>query len=214
MACTESLLGSAFGVGRPPRVAHAGVLAVLLAAGCGKPLPPPAPPPKVAATELNRLMPLEDATVYSYDTVTEPSGERGLLILEIRRPRPDMAELIVAGRTRRLTVNVHDIAHATGGFLLKEPLALGATYKGDFGNVRVTGVDQSVTLPAGAYTGCLETTEEAVSADGEKRTVTLFCPGVGITRRETEAEHEGLRATERITLKSFGPRFDPSAPPP
>jgi hypothetical protein len=198
-------------VGRPPFVPHVTVLAVLLAAGCGKPPPPAAPPPKVSATALNRLLPLENATVYSYDTVTEPSGERGLLILEVRRPRPDMAELIVAGRTRRLIVNAHDIAHATGGFLLKEPLTVGATYKGDFGTVRVTSVDKAVTLPAGAYTGCLETTEEAVSADGEKRTVTLFCPGVGIAQRETEAEQEGLRATERITLKSFGPRFDPNA---
>jgi hypothetical protein len=205
MACTD------FFGGRPPFVAHAGLLVVVVAVGCGKPPPPAAPPPPVVTTELNRLLPLEDATVYSYDTVTEPSGERGLLILEIRRPRPDMAELIVAGRTRRLIVNARDIAHATGGYLLKEPLTVGATYKGDFGNVRVTGVDKAVTLPAGAYTGCLETTEEAVSADGEKRTVTLFCPGVGIARRETEAEQEGMSATERISLKSFGPRFDPNA---
>jgi hypothetical protein len=187
------------------------VLGVAVAAGCGKPPPPSAPPPRLATTELNRFLPLEDATVYSYDTVTEPSGERGLLILEIRRPRPDMAELIVAGRTRRLTVNAHDIAHATGGYFLKEPLTVGATYKGDFGTVRITGVDKSITLPGGAYTGCLETTEEAVSADGEKRTVTLFCPGVGIAQRETEAEQEGMRATERISLKSFGKRFDPNA---
>jgi hypothetical protein len=200
-------------VGRPPSVAHGCVLAVLVAVGCGKPPPPSAPPPKLATTELNRLLPLEDATIFSYDTVTEPSGERGLLILEIRRPRPEMAELIVAGRTRRLIVNAHDIAHATGGYLLKEPLTVGATYKGDFGNVRVTGVDKSVTLPAGAYSGCVETTEHAVSNEGEKRTVTLFCPGIGIARRETEAEQEGMSATERISLKSFGPRFDPNAAP-
>jgi hypothetical protein len=199
------------GVGRPPFGAFKALLVVAVTAGCGKPPPLSAPPQKVATTELNRLLPLEDGTVYSYDTVTEPSGERGLLILEIRRRRPDMAELVVAGRTRRLIVNAHDIAHATGGYFLKEPLTVGATYKGDFGTVRITGVDKSVTLPAGAYTGCLETTEEAVSAEGEKRTVTLFCPGVGITRRETEAEQEGMQATERITLKSFGPRFDPNA---
>lgn len=197
--------------GRPPFGAFAGVLAVAVSAGCGKPPPPPAPPPRLAASQLNQLLPLEDGTVYSYDTVTEPSGERGLLILEIRRRREDMAELVVAGRTRRLVVNAHDIAHATGGYFLKEPLTAGATYKGDFGTVRITGVDKTITLPAGAYTGCLETTEEAVSAEGEKRTVTLFCPGVGITQRETEAEQEGMRATERITLKSFGPRFDPNA---
>jgi hypothetical protein len=82
MACTD------FFGGRPPFVAHAGLLVVVVAVGCGKPPPPAAPPPPVVTTELNRLLPLEDATVYSYDTVTEPSGERGLLILEIRRPSP------------------------------------------------------------------------------------------------------------------------------
>jgi len=155
---------------------------------------------------VHRYLPLEDKTVFSYETSTE-SGERGLLILEVRRPRTEHAELVVAGRARRLTVNAHDIAHVTGGFLLKEPLVAGATFKGDFGKVTITNVARSVTLPAGSYSGCLETLEEAVTTEGEKRTTTVFCPGVGIALRETEAEQEGLRASERIALKSFGPRF-------
>jgi len=153
---------------------------------------------------VHRYLPLEDGTVFSYETSTD-YGERGLLMLEVRRPRPDHAELVVAGRARRLTVNAHDIAHVTGGFLLKEPLTAGATYKGDFGKVTITNVARSVTVPAGTYAGCLETVEEAVTTEGEKRTTTVFCPDVGITLRETEAEQEGLRATERIALKSFGP---------
>lgn len=155
---------------------------------------------------VHRYLPLEDKTVFSYETSTE-SGERGLLILEVRRPRTEHAELVVAGRARRLTVNAHDIAHVTGGFLLKEPLTAGATFKGDFGQVTITNVARSVTLPIGAYSGCLETLEEAVTTEGEKRTTTVFCPDIGIALRETEAEQEGLRVSERIALKSFGPRY-------
>lgn len=155
---------------------------------------------------VHRYLPLEDKTVFSYETSTE-SGERGLLILEVRRPRAEHAELVVAGRATRLTVNAHDIAHVTGGFLLKEPLTHGATFKGDFGKVTITNVARSVTLPIGAYSGCVETLEEVVTAEGEKRTTTVFCPDVGIALRETEAEQEGLRASERIALKAFGPRY-------
>jgi hypothetical protein len=153
-------------------------------------------------------MPLEDRTVYTYETRTD-TGERGLLMLEVRRPRPDLAELVVAGRARRLTVNEHDIAHVTGGFLLREPLTAGATWKGDFGRVVVTNANRDVKVAAGAFSGCLETLEEVVTTAGEKRTTTVFCPGVGITVRETEAEKDGLHASERISLKAFGPRFTP-----
>jgi hypothetical protein len=32
---------------------------------------------------------------------------------------------------------------------------------------------------------------------------------VGIALRETDAEKDGLQASERISLKAFGPRFTP-----
>ena len=41
-----------------------------------------------------------------------------------------------------------------------------------------------------------------------------FCPGVGITVRETEVEQDAQHATERIELKSFGKRFAVETPPP
>jgi hypothetical protein len=169
------------------------------------PEPPPAPPSKLG---VHRLMPLEDRTVYTYETRTD-TGERGLLMLEIRRPRPDLAELVVAGRARRLTVNAHDIAHVTGGFLLREPLTAGAAWKGDFGRVVITNANRDVEVAAGVFSGCLETLEELVTTEGEKRPTTVFCPGVGIALRETDAEKDGLQASERISLKAFGPRFTP-----
>lgn len=176
---------------------------------CGSP-PPPAkveqPAPKGGVL---RYMPLEDGTVFSFETATQPSGEKGLLVLEIRRPRPELAELVVAGRVRRLEVTPSALSHVTGGFLLKEPLATGAEWKGDFGRVLVTNTERAVTVPAGEFVECLETVEEVTNAEGSKKTTTAYCPGIGITLRETEVEQEAEYAVERIALKSWGKRFDP-----
>lgn len=204
-------------VSRPrPRVScrHAGfvsALGALIAYGCAAQPPPPEPSATPAATGLARYLPLEDGTVASFDTVTEPGGERGLLVLEIRRPNPNTAELIVAGHSSRLSLGNDVIAHAAGGFLLRGPLTAGAEWKGDFGHVRVTRTDLRVSVAAGTYTGCVETVEELTTRDGQKRTTTAFCPGVGIAVRETEAEQGAVQQSERITLKSYGPKFDPTA---
>jgi hypothetical protein len=191
-----------------PRHRVAPVVLGLVVASCG---PAPATSPLGSlptATGLARYLPLEHGTVFSYETSTEPPTEPGLLILEVRRPRPDTAELVVAGRARRLKVSGAAVAHAAGGFLLREPLAVGATWHGDFGRVRVTRVDLPVTVAAGSFAGCVETVEELQTREGQKRTTTAFCPGVGITVRETEAEQGALRQSERIALKSYGKKFD------
>lgn len=167
--------------------------------------------PSVTSSGVARFLPLEDATVFSYETTMEPGGERGLLVLEVKRPRAELAELIVAGRSRRMNVTPSAVAHVTGGFLLREPLAVGAHWRGDFGHVRVTSVDRRVVVPAGTFEGCVETVEEMSTDAGTKRTTTSYCPAVGIALRETEAEQEGKHAVERIALKSYGARFQPPA---
>ncbi|HEY3499681.1 MAG TPA: hypothetical protein VGK73_33550 [Polyangiaceae bacterium] len=183
------------------------VSALVFAIGCasGAPAAEPARTPK--ASGFAAYLPLEDATVFSYATTTEPAGERGLLVLEIRRPRAEVAELVVAGRVRRMNVTAQGIAHVTGGFLLRAPLAVGENWQGDFGHVRVTSIDRKVAVPAGRFEGCVETVEEMTTNAGTKRTTTAYCPGIGIALRETEAEQEGERAVERIALKSYGKRF-------
>jgi hypothetical protein len=183
----------------------------LLFAGCAARPPAPAAPTAAAARGIARYLPLEDGTVFAYETTTLPGGESGLLILEVRRRTQDSAELVVAGRARRLVLTPEAIAHAGGGFLLREPLTPGADWQGDFGHVRVTRVETSVTVPAGTFAGCVETLEELATREGEKRTTTSFCPGVGIALRATEVEQGGERQSERIALKSFGKKFDAGA---
>jgi hypothetical protein len=77
--------------------------------------------------------------------------------------------------------------------------------------VRVTRVNHAVTVPAGKFTDCIETTEEMTIDAGTKRTVTVYCAGIGITLRETTAEQDDQIASERIALKSWGKRFEPGS---
>ena len=153
-------------------------------------------------------MPLKNATVFAYDTVSEPSGEKGMLVLEVRRARTSLVELSVAGRVQRVEVDATGIRHVTGGWLLKEPPALGAHWKGDFGAVEVTAVDRQVNVPAGNFTGCLETVESLSGADFNKRTTTVYCSGVGIATRRTEVESNEGNGVESLKLRSFGPKFE------
>ena len=195
-----------------PASARFGVVAAC-ALACSAPPQVEAQAAAVARTAgIARYLPLEDATVFSYETTTEPAGDRGLLVLEVRRPRPEAAELVVAGRARRLAITNEGVAHVTGGFLLREPFVVGATFHGDFGQVRVTRVNQEVTVPAGTLRDCIETSEEMTTDAGTKRTVTSYCAGVGIALRETSAEKDDERASERIALKSWGKRFDAARP--
>jgi hypothetical protein len=176
-------------------------------------------PPRQAAAErsagqdVSRYLPLKHDTVFAYDTLSEATGEMGVLVINITRPRPDMAELKVAGKVQRLEIVSDGIRHATGGYLLKAPLVIGARYKGQFGEVRVTALDRAVEGPAGKFSGCAETVEEATTPVAKKVTTT-FCPDVGMVLLVAEGMVEGAYATERATLRSFGPRVDLGATAP
>ena len=159
-------------------------------------------------TELTRLIPLQDNTVFSYETYIEDTNEHGLAVFEIKRPRPELAELSVAGQVRkRYYFEAGGVRSGHGGYLLKLPLALNAQWTGDDGQVRVSAVDQNVEVPAGKFSGCLQTIEEAQLGAATRKTTTMFCPGVGITVLEIEANEGAESVLQRLSLKSFGPRF-------
>ena len=78
-------------------------------------------------TELERYLPLEDGTVFSYDTSSEDTGGKGLLIVQISRPRKGRADLRMGARTERLELRPDGIAYLEGGYLLKGPIAASTT---------------------------------------------------------------------------------------
>ena len=184
-------------------------LVAVIVAGCGA-APPAAPstPQLGMIGELTRYLPLENDTVFSYETYIEDTNERGIAVFEIKRPRPELAELSLAGQVRkRYYFEPGAVRSSHGGYLLKLPLSMNSEWAGDDGKVRVTSVNQSVDVPAGKFSGCLQTVEQAQLGPATRKTTTVFCPGVGITVLEIEAEQEGTSVLQRLTLKAFGPRF-------
>ena len=181
----------------------------MASAGCAAaPAVPTNAPQQPVTGELTRYLPLENDTVFSYETYIEDTNERGIAVFEIKRPRPELAELSIAGQVRkRYYFEPAGVRSGQGGYLLKSPLSLHAEWTGDDGKVKVTSVNQSVDAPAGKFSGCLQTVEEAQLGAATRKTTTVFCPGVGITVLEIDAQQAGLSVLQRLTLKSFGPRF-------
>jgi hypothetical protein len=160
-----------------------------------------------------RYLPLVDDTVFAYETSSEATGERGVLMMAVKRPRPDRAEVSIGGKNQRLDLGKDGIRHTSGGYLLKPPLAVGAQFRGQFGEVRITTLDRQVEVPAGKFKGCLETVEET-RAPTAKRATTVFCPEVGIVMLVAEGTSEGEYTVERAVLRSHGPRIDINNLPP
>ena len=186
---------------------HAGFVlsALALASACGGvDTGAPTTPERSAAPVTARvLLPLEHDTVFSYETQTD-AGEVGLMILQIRRPRPDLAELDIAGRVQRLDVDATSVMHASGGYLLKDPIHAGATFQGACGVVTVMETGQRVELPAGPFDDCVVTREE--SQRPFKRADSTYCPDVGLVSLVVEASGDADVLRVETRLKSHGPR--------
>jgi hypothetical protein len=191
---------------------HLGALGSLpvVAVGCAaaasaeKPVEKPSP----TTVSVERYMPLRDATVYAYRTRDEGTGEQGILIQEISRPRPNRAEIRVAGRVRMLDISTAEVRFSDGGVLLAAPLRRGAVWQGREGQVEVTAVQMRVEVPAGRYSGCLETRETSNPTGHFATITTVYCPDVGVVRLEVEGSTGDDILHEVAELMSYGPRVD------
>lgn len=160
--------------------------------------------PKEKPPELHQMLPLEDQMVSNFRMTTD-LGDEGILVLEIFRPRPELAELKIAGRAQRLAIEQNRISQTSGGILLETPLEKGHSFIGSFGTVTITKTNELVTVPAGTYSGCLTTVEESTTPP--KRSTSTYCPGIGLVLMEVESfgESAGLVRTE---LTFHGPRIE------
>ncbi len=175
-----------------------------VALACADPVAtPPARAPARAAEGVERYLPLPEGFVYEYDVETD-TGETGRMMMQVSRPRAGMVELEVAGKVQRLELSADAVQHATGGYLLKAPLELGAEWKGQFGTVRVASVTRSVQTPAGAFQACVETVEEATTPP--KRATSVYCIDVGLVRLQIEGAQGEEVVSIETTLRSYGPR--------
>jgi hypothetical protein len=183
-------------------------LLVALAVGCGGEPQAKSPDGSVGGpvTDVQRLYPLEHNTVFSYAT-TDETGQTGIYIIEVSRPRQTMAELKVAGNVFRRYFSKDGVQAPGGGYVLRSPLSQDAEWRGEFGDVSVKSLSRSVKVPAGEYGNCLETYETADTPAYTKNATTIFCPGIGMVYYMVEGEQGGTKVSQKLELKSFGPRF-------
>lgn len=67
-------------------------------------------------------------------------------------------------------------------FFFKTPLRLGASWETADGRYEVTGVNETVTVPAGTFTNCVEIIRW--STGGKVTVITSYAPGVGVVQRD------------------------------
>jgi hypothetical protein len=181
---------------------------LVLAAGCGGEQEAKSPDGSIGGpvTDVQRLYPLEHNTVFSYNT-TDESGQTGIYIIEVGRPRTTMAELKVAGNVYRRYISADGVQAPGGGYVLRSPLSADAEWRGEFGDVSVKSLSRSIKVPAGDFGNCVETRESADTPAYTKTATTVFCPGIGMVYYLVEGEQGGVKVSQKLELKSFGPRF-------
>jgi hypothetical protein len=157
-------------------------------------------------TEVERLYPLEHNTVFAY-TTTDDAGQTGIYVIEVGRPRATMAELKVAGNVFRRYISTDGVQAPGGGYVLRAPLSAEAEWRGEFGDVSVKSLSRSIKVPAGEFGNCLETLESAETPAYTKTASTVFCPGIGMVFYLVQGEQNGVKVSQKLELKSFGPRF-------
>jgi hypothetical protein len=188
-----------------------GFVVGLLSAACGRPEVPAREPQSGDAPELGVLgyLPADDGHILVFNTSDDSSGESGMLVYRVSRPRPELLELDAAGTVLRLELSADGARHVSGGWMLHLPLEDGAVWDGEFGEVRVTSASRSIAVPAGSFSNCVETVE----ADAERRQTLVLCPGVGPVLMEVEEATEADVRVVRAELVSYGPAVDIDSPP-
>ncbi|WP_437733455.1 hypothetical protein [Sorangium sp. So ce1335] len=184
--------------------------------GCGGSGAPDAAPPTAwnaaadgqkgasSGTQAERYFPLVDGHVYHYVTLGDGGGQ-GLLVARVHRADARRGELRFPSGVKRFEFTGEGVVRSdTGVFVLKEPIAPGTTWTGEHGGrARIAAVDAAVEVPAGRFTGCVQTVEERLG-DRPARYVSTFCPDVGVVALEAASG----ASYEKAELKSYAPPFD------
>lgn len=183
----------------------------LAACGGGTAAPAPSAPPPAGPPGVSDYFPLEDRTTLSFVTKDDLGGS-SFFVMEIERPTESRADIWIAGRRTRYSIEPRRIGRIEGGLLLEEPLEVGHTFPGPFGTTRITSTTEQVTVPAGTFENCLVTVEEATSPP--KRAETTFCLKVGVVRVVITGASEADVTRVQSELTAYGPRVDFSQPVP
>lgn len=151
---------------------------------------------------IERYFPIVHDHRWVYDT-TNDDGRRDTLIVRARRISAAEGELVVPRGARHFSYMREGVAFVDRGaaFVLKTPLAVGTTWRGEHGGIsRIETVGAAITVAAGRFENCVVTIEER-GGDVRATYTTTFCPDVGIVVLDVDA---GMQH-ERAELRSYGP---------
>ena len=154
----------------------------------------------LAASEVERFLPLYDGHVLSYWVYVDGGASPEQAIFQVARTDAAHASLRSGSTVRELVLAPDGIRSATGGYLLRAPLVPGARWDGPIGLVQLVAIDQSIAVSAGHFSGCIETREATLGTE-PRQIATVYCPGVGITQITIEGG-------DRFELRSYGQRVD------
>ncbi len=196
-------------------------MALGLSVGCGGGQAPTTPKGPSKWTGVLRYYPLEAGMQWSFMLRENPSTPGMLLVTKVVAFDGTNAELRTGDSTTALRVASDGIVREPQHtYLLRWPIVHGEKWATSAGaTMEVTAVERHVEVEAGAFDGCVETTER-FGGDQPKVLRTTFCPDVGpVSLEATALGMAGGPVTQRAVLRAFGPPITlavspPSAPPP
>lgn len=110
-------------------------------------------------------------------------------VLQVKQPyvTTERIEELIAASTDGVsslsrTAEDHQTQETASQFFLKSPLTPGATWKNGTGRYAITAIDETVMVPAGTFTNCVEVTRWSTA--GTATVISLYAPGVGMVQRE------------------------------
>jgi hypothetical protein len=157
--------------------------------------------------------PLQAGWKWSYDI--EKDGQHILSFYSVMERIGDSV-IVQAGEDRLLyAITPQGIARREGAvlgdFLLKDPIATGASWPVAQGKAQIVSIRQSLTVPAGTYAGCVVV--EETRSEPNRIVRTTYAPGVGPVQVELQVQDGGkFVTTTRATLRGVNkPGQDPLA---
>lgn len=186
--------------------------AVLAVGGCASTTPAPvAGPPRSASA--SDYFPLDAGWKWAYEL--DRAGQHMLAVYSVLERVPDGA--IVQAGDQRISYAVTPAGIAmkdgpiVGDFVIKNPVALGASWNVASGTAKIVSVDKAVSGPSGDYKNCVVV--EVLRQEPTRLSRTTFAPGVGPVDVEVMVESEGrFVTTTHATLRgATKPGQDPLA---
>jgi len=172
-------------------------LFVVLMMACGPSKEPTTAAPASKHQGVLRFYPFDVGSGWSFMTRDIVGGPGQLTVTTVIAFDGKTAVLDTGGQARTYRVAADGIVREPShSYLLRWPVTLGDKWPGSGGSVvEVSKVDAPVTVDAGSYQGCVETTE-TFSGDRAGTIRTTFCPDVGpvlVEVRESVALGEAPR---------------------